>query len=468
MDFFLAKVRYNSIFVIKYEGLINLFKYQTPPRYALAFRDTYSFINLKQIKLLSTAMFILSVCVRITSLFFGKELQQLPNISEYNISNLTQLIVYFSFIVLSTLALRSKKWTIDQRNLLTFAFTLFLLGITFFISYIYSQHNTRNTLTVFLIGIVMVSIFFSLEFRYIATLSIFVVVLFIVGMVVPSLSTAQQLLNVIAGVILAFVLYTCSRYSYYFKSQHFIQVKLLEEKNEEINSLNRQKGEILGFVAHDLRTPLNNIEALSAMVIEEEKDNPKPEMQMILNSAVHAKHIINDLIEVVQEEKMPLQVQKTEMISYLERVCGNWQANADRPGKVELSTTENFIFAGINGPKFTRVMDNLIGNGIKFSPPDSRIQISASADNGHCAIKIKDSGIGIPEHLQAMLFDQFSKAGRPGLRGEKSIGLGLHISKHIVEQHGGTLTVESKEHEGTAFTIVIPLQTTLQSHPELV
>jgi two-component system sensor histidine kinase VicK len=354
MDFFLAKVRYNSIFVIKYEGLINLFKYQTPPRYASAFRDTYSFINLKQIKLLSTAMFILSACVRITSLFFGKELQEIPNIAEYNISNLTQLIVYFSFIVLSTLALRSKKWTIDQRNLLTFAFTLFLLGITFFISYIYSQHNTRNTLTVFLIGVVMVSIFFSLEFRYIAILSVFVVFLFIVGMVVPSLSTAQQLLNVIAGVILAFVLYSCSRYSYYFKSQHFIQLKQLEEKNEEINSLNRQKGEILGFVAHDLRTPLNNIEALSAMVIEEEKDNPKPEMQMILNSAVHAKHIINDLIEVVQEDKMALQVQRTEMISYLERICSNWQANADRSGKVELFTTENSILAGINGPKFTR------------------------------------------------------------------------------------------------------------------
>jgi signal transduction histidine kinase len=56
-----------------------------------------------------------------------------------------------------------------------------------------------------------------------------------------------------------------------------------------------------------------------------------------------------------------------------------------------------------------------------------------------------------------MLFDQFSKAGRPGLRGEKSIGLGLHISKQIIEQHGGRLMVESKENEGTAFTIFIPV-----------
>lgn len=457
MDFFLAKVRYNSIFVVKYAGLINLFKYQTPSKYALAFRDTYSFINVKQIKLLSTAMFALSVCVRITSLFFSEELRRVPNIMEYNISNLTQLTVYFCFIVLSTIAIRSKNWTITQRNLLTLAFTSFLLGMTFFISYIYSQHNTRNTLTVFLMGIVMVSIFFSLEFKYIAILAVFVVLLFVIGMVVPSLSPIQQLFNVIAGVILAFVLYTCSRYSYFFKSQHFIQLRQLEEKNEEINNLNRLKGEILAFVAHDLRTPLNNIEALSGIVIEEESSNPKPEMQMILSAAVHAKHIINDLIEVVQEDRKPLQVQKTEMISYLERICASWQSNADRPGRVELSTSGKSIIASINAPKFTRVMDNLIGNGIKFSPPNSQIQISASANKEHCTIKIRDFGIGIPEHLQGMLFDQFSKAGRPGLRGEKSIGLGLHISKQIIEQHGGRLMVESKENEGTAFTIFIPV-----------
>jgi two-component system sensor histidine kinase VicK len=459
MDFFLAKVRYNSIFVIKYAGLINLFKYQTPSKYALAFKEIYSSVNLKQVKMLSTAMFMLSVCVRITSLFFSEELRQVPNIMEYNISNLTQLSAYFCFIVLSTIAIRSKNWTITQRNLLTLAFTAFLLGITFFISYIYSQHNTRNTLTVFLMGVVMVSIFFSLELKYIATLAVFVVLLFVIGMVVPSLSPIQGLFNVIAGVILAFVLYVCSRYSYFFKSQHFIQLKQLEEKNEEINNLNRLKGEILAFVAHDLRTPLNNIEALSGIIIEEEGGNPRPEMQMILSAAIHAKHIINDLIEVVQEDRKPLQVQKTEMISYLERICASWQSNADQPRKVELSSNEKSIVVSINAPKFTRVLDNLIGNGIKFSPPNSQIQISASASKELCTIQIKDFGIGIPEHLQGMLFDQFSKAGRPGLRGEKSIGLGLHISRQIVEQHGGRLTVESKENEGTAFTILIPVLT---------
>lgn len=72
-------------------------------------------------------------------------------------------------------------------------------------------------------------------------------------------------------------------------------------------------------------------------------------------------------------------------------------------------------------------------------------------------IRVKDYGIGIPDHLKNLLFDQFSKAGRQGLKGEKSIGLGLYISKDIVEQHGGTLSLESEENKGSTFTISMPL-----------
>lgn len=445
--------------------MINLFKYQIANKYAFDFKETYSLINLKQVKLLATVMFVLSVSIRIVSLIYGEQVRQVPNISEYNISNFSQIIASTTFIILSSVAMSSKSWTADQRNLLTLFFTLFLLGITFFVSYIYSMHNAKNTLTVFLIGVVMVSIFFSLEIKYIAILSIFVVFLFIIGMVVPSLSPAQRLFNIVAGVILAFVLYTCSRYSYFYKSSHFIQLRQLKEKNEEIVKLNQQKSEILGFVAHDLRSPLNNIEALSSMLIEEDKDSPRPEMSMILNAAAHAKHIINDLIEVVQEGKKPLEIQETDVVPYLRSICNIWASNAGENRQVHFSADQSAIFVGIHASKFTRVMDNLIGNGLKFSPPETRIEVITTTNDDVCQITIRDFGIGIPEHLQQMLFDQFSKAGRPGLRGEKSIGLGLHISKNIIEDHGGGLQVNSKENEGTAFIITLPLLTAHRGLP---
>ena len=437
--------------------MLNLFKYKIAGNYASEFEEAYSYINVRQVRLLSTALFILAASIRCLAYVFHDEIISIPNIAEYNLSNLTQLIASSSFIILSSAALRFKNWNRQQRNVLTLLFTLFILSITFFLSYIFSLHNTKNTLTMFLIGIVVVSIFFSLEFKYIIILSLFVVFLFTIGMVIPSLTHAQQLFNFIASLVLAFVLYTCSRYSYFFKSQHFIQLRQLEEKNIEVQELNRQKGEILGFVAHDLRNPLNNIEALSRILIEEGLDEEHTELDLILSSSRQAKDIINDLIEVIQVEKSPYQLQSTDLVNYINSICASWQANAPENRKINFICAEAVLYSPLNPAKFSRVIDNLIGNGLKFSDNDTPIEIEIAKVEAQCEIRIKDYGIGIPEHLREMLFDQFSKAGRSGLNGEKSIGLGLHISKDIVEQHGGTLTLETEENKGSTFIISMPL-----------
>jgi two-component system sensor histidine kinase VicK len=319
------------------------------------------------------------------------------------------------------------------------------------------MHNAKNTLTLFLIGIVLVSIFFSLEFKYILTLSLFVIFLFTVGMIVPNLTPAQKLFNFAASIVLAFVLFICSRYSYFYKSQHFVQLRQLEEKNIEVQELNRQKGEILGFVAHDLRNPLNNIEALSRILIEDCADLEHTELDLILSSSRQAKDIINDLVEVIQVEKAVFQLENIDLVNYINGICASWQANAPENRKINLICAEPVLYTPLNSSKFSRVLDNLIGNGIKFSDNDTPIEIEISKQEQHCLIRVRDYGIGIPEHLKGLLFDQFSKAGRSGLNGEKSIGLGLHISKDIVEQHGGTLTLETEENKGSTFIISMPL-----------
>jgi two-component system sensor histidine kinase VicK len=322
---------------------------------------------------------------------------------------------------------------------------------------VYSMHNAKNTLTLFLIGIVVVSIFFSLELKYIITLSLFVIFLFTMGTIVPSLTPSQQFFNFLASIVLAFVLYICSRYSYFYKSQHFVQLRQLEEKNIEVQELNRQKGEILGFVAHDLRNPLNNIEALSRILIEETEQDEHTELNLILSSARQAKDIIHDLIEVIQVEKSPYQLQNVDLVNYINGICTGWQANAPENRKISFKSAEAVLFTPLNPAKFSRVIDNLIGNGMKFSDNDTPIEVEVSKLDQQCVIKVKDYGIGIPEHLKNLLFDQFSKAGRAGLNGEKSLGLGLHISRDIVEQHGGTLTLETEENKGSTFIISMPL-----------
>ncbi len=344
-----------------------------------------------------------------------------------------------------------------SRNLLTLAFTIFILSSTFYVSYIYSMHNAKNTLTVFLLGIFIISTFFALELKYILTLSGFIIFLFFLGMIVPELTPAKQFFNFIASVILSFTLYISARYGYFFKSQHFVQLSQLEEKNEEVQELNRQKSEILGFVAHDLRNPLNNIEALSRILLEDNEGNENTEIKLILSSSKQAKDIINDLIEVIQVKKVAFELQDIDLVNYINNICLTWQTNAAANRKINFITNESELLTLLNPSKFGRVIDNLIGNGLKFSDNSTPIEVELSRNNMGCQIKVKDYGIGIPENLKYMLFDQFSKAGRSGLNGEKSIGLGLHISKDIVEQHGGTLTIETEENKGSTFIISMPL-----------
>lgn len=419
--------------------------------------DAYSYVNTKQVTILGTFLLVIALGVRTTSIFYQEDLVSMPNLNLYNILNWVQISGASLFILISGYALRRRDWKTINRNIIVILFCIFLLTTSFTVSYVFSLFNPKNTLTIFLTGVVAVSIFFALEFKQIVIISIYIVCLFIAAMVIPNISNQQKLLNIIMSGVLAFFLFACSRYSYYFKAEQFVKVKQLEEKNMEVQILNHQKGEILGFVAHDLRNPLNNIEALTRIALEEESNKNSMEMQLILTSTRQAKSIINDLIEVAQNDKAPFQLQTTNMIAFMNGICDNWQKNLNKERIINFKPDDPALIAAVNPSKLTRVIDNLIGNGLKFSKPETPINIELSRSADACIIRVTDFGIGIPDNLQEMLFDQFSKAGRPGLKGEKSIGLGLHISKQIIERHGGSISVNSKENEGTTFQITIPL-----------
>ena len=435
--------------------MLNFYTYQTPKQYARAFKEAYSAINVRQVRLLSGIHLFASVSIRLLSLLNYRGFSAMSNYSEYNYNNWLGITGSLCFILLSNYLLKKGRSTIATRSLFTVAFCCFILTTTFVASYIFSLHNPKNTLAVFLIGIMFVSLFFALEAKQIIVLSLYVFFLFTISVILPSLSLTDKVANSMAALIMVIALYSFSRYSYYFKSEQFNKLKQLEERNLEIQLLNHQKSEILGFVAHDLRNPLNNIEALTRIVLEENNERQNTEMQLILSSTRQAKNIIDDLLEIAQNNKAPFQLQTTNMIAFINNICSNWQKNLKM-------NAGSFLTVGrapdccIDPSKLTRVIDNLIGNGLKFSKSRMPIHIEVSRPMEAVGSGLQISGSAYPIDLHGLLFDQFSKAGRPGLKGEKSTGLGLHISKQIIEQHGGSLTVSSKEDEGTTFEIVLP------------
>ena len=101
-------------------------------------------------------------------------------------------------------------------------------------------------------------------------------------------------------------------------------------------------------------------------------------------------------------------------------------------------------------------MDNLISNAIKFSKESDKIEINLIKEGNKAIIEVKDNGVGIPKDMIPHLFDRFSKAGRPGIRGEQSTGLGLSIVKQIIERHNGKIEVSSTENKGSTFRITLP------------
>jgi two-component system sensor histidine kinase VicK len=117
---------------------------------------------------------------------------------------------------------------------------------------------------------------------------------------------------------------------------------------------------------------------------------------------------------------------------------------------------EDEIFVEIDEYKFNQVLNNLISNAIKFTADGGTITIRIVKGESNVLITVADNGIGIPEKYHANLFKKFTKARRPGLKGEPSVGLGMSIIKTIVEWHGGKIWFESKVGEGSTFYIEMP------------
>jgi len=431
--------------------LTNLLNYRTPKRFEAAFQAQYATDNIKQVRLLSALFLLMALAFRTCYIIFRSD-ELLVNYTAYSNINWVQMGGTFLLLVSSSLLLKYAPHHYKLKRIVTLLFVLFVLCITLSVSYTFSLHNTKNNLMMFLVGIVTVSLFFSLELVEIVGASVFIVLLYSTLIIRAGISINDQIMNIFAGFILGFILYSFSRYSYYFKSQHFVRLKQLEEKNQEIERLLIQQGEILGFVAHDLRNPLNNIEALSGMLYEE---NPNEELRHIMVATDKAKSMINDLIVAIKTDTVELDKQAENLNSFLEAVVQKWKSNSAR--NVTLQIAEEAVYAPINAYKMERVLDNLISNALKFSATDQEVAVSLTTRPENILIQVADQGIGIPENLIPFIFQQFSQAGRTGLNGEKSLGLGLHISKKIMHQHGGDLLVRSKENQGTVFTISLPL-----------
>lgn len=253
---------------------------------------------------------------------------------------------------------------------------------------------------------------------------------------------------------------------YIIFSRKITEQKLNEKKLENIN---RSKDNILGIVAHDLRNPITAILGL-ADLIKNDKKNTDRYFDLIDRSCKTALNIITGLLDISELDRPDYEL-KTEVIELVGFLSGIIQSNNilanDKELRIDFVTNVPNVLIELNEGKFSRVINNLLVNAIKFSHRKEKITVSLNLqfERSSVIIKVRDHGIGVPDAMKSIIFDKFTKASRRGTEGEKSLGLGMSIVKRIVELHNGLIWLESNENEGTTVFIELPLPktTTIQS-----
>lgn len=243
---------------------------------------------------------------------------------------------------------------------------------------------------------------------------------------------------------------------------HFIKVTIdeLEDQNVKLKALNEQKNEFLGIAAHDLRSPLGVIHGFSELLQDKIDDEYKPYTSMIANTITNMFTLLNDLLDISKIESGKLDL-KIEHIDYISMVRQNLSMNgfvASSKGiQIEETFEKNQLFISIDAGKIEQVLNNLVGNAIKYSHPGSTIVVNVFKTGEQVTTEVIDQGIGIkPEEIDR-IFRPFERSSSRPTSNETSHGLGLAIVKKIVEGHGGTVGVRSVLGKGSTFFFTLPV-----------
>jgi PAS domain S-box-containing protein len=238
----------------------------------------------------------------------------------------------------------------------------------------------------------------------------------------------------------------------------------LNVAKERAEGADRMKSEFLANMSHELRTPLNGIIGFSEFLVDEKPGqlNPKQKEYLIdvLNSGRHLLQLINDVLDLAKVEsgKMEVSPEPFSVRRAIEEVCSVVKGLAHKK-QIELASvvSPDLQQVTLDQQKFKQVLYNLLSNAIKFSRPGGNVEILTSSCNGdHFALQVKDTGIGIrPEHLNR-LFREFEQLETGTNRQYEGTGLGLALTKRLVELHQGTISVQSTFGQGSTFTAIFP------------
>jgi len=238
----------------------------------------------------------------------------------------------------------------------------------------------------------------------------------------------------------------------------------IEEKSRQLEIANKHKSDFLANMSHELRTPLNAIIGFSEVLIEkmfgEVNDKQLDYLQDIHSSGRHLLALINDILDLskIEAGRMELDVADVNVPDTLSSAMTLVRERAQNHGidlGLEVDPKVGVIQA--DERKVKQVVLNLLSNAVKFTPDGGRVAMRAMLDTDHVEVAVEDSGIGIAPEDQDAVFEEFKQVGRDYTKKAEGTGLGLALTRRIVELHGGRIWLVSTPGKGSTFTFTLPL-----------
>ncbi len=251
-----------------------------------------------------------------------------------------------------------------------------------------------------------------------------------------------------------------------------LQVRRLGKKHEyemtrfeaaKLHEVDAMKSRFFANISHEFRTPLTLILGPVGEVMEEaDKEETRHKLNVVQKNARRLLALVNQLLDLSKLESgnMKLQAVCLDVVSLVKGLSQSFSSYAERKRiSLNVCSDQPSVIAYIDKDKFEKILTNILSNAFKFTPEGGLIEISVTRDEAHVTVRINDTGIGIPADKLGRIFDRFYQVDDTHTRAQEGTGIGLSLTKELVDLHRGTIEIASQEGKGTTVSLRFPLGT---------
>ncbi|MGB1216903.1 MAG: ATP-binding protein, partial [Saprospiraceae bacterium] len=249
------------------------------------------------------------------------------------------------------------------------------------------------------------------------------------------------------------------------------QLAFEQKESERKEELDKMKTQFFSNITHEFRTPLTLIIEPIKQLIQDYNDPViVHKLSLVEKNSSQLLHLVNQLLDLskLESKKMQIELHQGDILDSIIPIVQSFEFLAQRKNiELRLNTPLKINAFDFDKKKIEKILYNLISNAIKYTPQGGKVEVTAYIKEGSFKLKIKDSGVGIPEHLQESIFKRFFQVDGTHTREAQGTGIGLSLVRELVQLMNGKIKVKSTEGKGSLFSVNIPIQTQQEKNADI-